>query len=58
MKTLETAILRELRVVASDNKIRMKDVMEWRTGHKLKVQEGEVLYYLPVTGISCAVRKP
>jgi hypothetical protein len=58
MKTLETAILAELKQVANNNKIRLKDLQEWRTGKELDVQAGETYYYLPQLGISCAVKLP
>ena len=54
MKELERAILSELRVVAKNNKLRLKDLMEWSTG-EIKAQEGETLYFLPDLEIYCAV---
>ena len=58
IKALEAAILEELREVAKRQDIRLKDIMEWRTGEGLKVQEGETLFYLPVLMVSCAVKLP
>lgn len=56
MRDLENAILRELRVVAQNDKLRLKDMMEWQTGQGLKPQEGETLYFLPRLAISVAVK--
>jgi len=56
MATLERAILAELMEVAKNPKIKLKNLMEWRTGKSLKCREGETLYYLPVLGVSCAVK--
>lgn len=58
MKSLETAILLELKEVAKNDKLRLKDIMEWQTGNTLKAQEGETLYYLPRLAVSCAVKVP
>jgi hypothetical protein len=55
IKDLERAILSELRVVAKNNKLRLKDLMEWSTSD-IKAQEGETLYYLPDLHINCAVK--
>lgn len=58
MRELEQAILAELRQVAKNDKIKLKDISEWRTGTKLVAQQGETLFYLPVLGVSCAVILP
>lgn len=55
MKTLEAAILKELRVVANNPKLRQKDIMEWSTG-LIEQQEGETLYFLPELGVRVAVK--
>ena len=57
MKQLESAILAELRRVANDNRIRQKDIMEWRT-RKIEPHGGETLFFLPDLGVHCAVRLP
>jgi hypothetical protein len=57
MRTLEAAILKELRVVANSKKLRQKDIMEWSTG-PVKAQEGETLYYLPELKINVSVKAP
>ena len=56
MGKLESAILDELRIVAKDRKLRLKDIMEWRTS-ELKPQEGETLYFLPDLQVWCCVRR-
>jgi len=54
-RELESAILRELRVVAKNKQIRLKDIMEWRNS-ELTPQEGETLYFLPDFKIWCCVK--
>lgn len=56
LRTLELEILRELRVVAKDAKLRLKDIQEWSTG-KIKPHEGEIVYFLPALKMSVAVKK-
>ncbi len=53
---LERAVLSELKVVTKDNKLRLKDVVEWSTS-EIKPHEGEILYFLPDLKIWCAVKK-
>lgn len=55
MRELEAEILRELKEVANNNKIRQKDIMEWSTG-EIKPREGETLFFLPKLHIYCAVK--
>lgn len=57
VKTLENSIVRELRTVAKNDKIKLKDLMEWSTG-KIKAQDGETLFFLPVLKVHCAVKLP
>jgi hypothetical protein len=54
MRTLETAILAELRVVAGRRSIRLKDIMEWSTGD-VKILEGDTHFFLPGLEINVAV---
>lgn len=54
MKTLETAILKEAKIVTKNNKLRQKDIMEWSTG-KVKAEDGEAAYFLPELRINIAV---
>ena len=61
MKTLESAVLKELRIVAKNNKIRLKDIMEWSTSEEtvkenLRPNE-EKLFHLPELKVWCAVKK-
>jgi len=55
MKSLEAAILSELKVVAGNPKLRQKDIMEWATG-TVKAEEGETLYWLPLNRVNVAVK--
>lgn len=55
--SLEKAIVKELRIVAKNEKIKLKDLMEWSTG-ELKAQEGETLFFLPDLKVHCAVKVP
>lgn len=57
MRALEAAILRELKTVSGNNKLRQKDIMEWSTG-EIKQQDGETLYFLPVLGVNVSVKLP
>jgi hypothetical protein len=58
LRTLERAILQEVRLVAKRPDLKLKHVMEWQTGPALQAQEGEALYYLPVLHISVVVNLP
>ena len=55
IREVEAAILRELRVVAKESKLRQKDIMEWSTG-EIKAREDEKLYFLPDLKINVAVK--
>lgn len=55
-RDLESAILRELREVAKDKNIKLREIMEWRNS-ELKPQDGETLYHLPSLGVWCCVKK-
>lgn len=56
MREIEAEILRELKTVAGNDKLRQKDIKEWSTG-EVKVQEGEKLYFLPGLRINVAVKE-
>lgn len=45
MRSLEAAILAELRRVENNKNLRHKDIMEWSTG-KVEAKEGEKLVHL------------
>jgi hypothetical protein len=55
MRDLESEILAELKAVAKNNKLRIKDMLEWTTG-EIKPHEGEVVYNLPKLGINVAIK--
>lgn len=55
MQSLERAILAEAKIVTGNKKLKMKDIMEWRTA-KIVAQAGEKLYRLPELGINIAVK--
>ena len=55
MRSLEAAMLAELRMVARRSTIRQKDVMEWSTG-EVKTANDETLFRLPDLGINVAVK--
>lgn len=54
MKSLEAAILNELRHMVDKRSIRQKDIQEWSTG-KIDPHEGETYYYLPRVGVHVCV---
>ena len=55
LRELETAILDELRKVANDNSLRIKDIMEWSTSI-ISPEGGEAIFYLPLLSINVAVK--
>jgi len=55
MRGLEAAILRELREVTGNRKLRQKDIQEWTTGD-IKPVEGEMVVYLPTLHINVAYK--
>jgi hypothetical protein len=57
LKSLEAAILAELREVAKNAKIRQKDILEWSTS-EVEARTGETLYFMPKLGIHAAVKLP
>jgi hypothetical protein len=54
-RNLEAAVLRELKIVTGNNKLRQKDIMEWSTG-TVKVEPGETCYFLPELKVHVAVK--
>lgn len=54
LKTLETAILFELRRVSGKRTLRKKDIMEWSTS-PVEAHDGETLFVLPELKIHIAV---
>lgn len=55
LKTLENEILRELRAVTGNPKLKMKDVMEWRTT-EIAPQAGETVVHLAKVGVYVAYK--
>lgn len=55
LRELEASILAELKIVANNPKLRIKDMAEWSTG-PVKAQEGETLYHLPQHNVNVAVK--
>lgn len=56
IRTLENEILQEARKVVGNNKLRLKDIMEWTTGD-IEVHEGEKIYRLPDIGVNIAIKE-
>lgn len=60
MRSLETAILSELKQVTGRNKLRVKDIMEWSTSED-RVRKGaaadEEVIHCPLNGVWCAIPK-
>jgi AMMECR1 domain-containing protein len=57
LREVEAAILRELREVTGNRKLRQKDIQEWSTG-KVVQQTGEKLVRLPKLAVNVAYREP
>lgn len=55
MKSLEAAILNELRELTGKRSLRQKDIQEWSTG-PLKQLDDETRFFLPGLAVSCAVK--
>lgn len=55
MATLERAILAGARIVLKNSKLRLKDIMEWRTA-EIKPQNGEVVVHVTDPGVYVAVK--
>lgn len=53
MKTLEREILAELKTITGNNKLKMKDIMEWSTG-EIKALPGEKFAHLPELKVNVA----
>lgn len=52
---LEAAVLRELRIVANNPRLRQQDIMEWSTG-PVTTEPGETAYWLPDLRVNVAVK--
>ena len=56
LRTLESVMLAEARIVTDNKKLRQKDIMEWSTG-EIKPHPGEKIYYLSELKINIAVKE-
>ena len=56
LKTLESEILAEAKVVTKNKALKMKDILEWSTG-EIKSIPGEKIYKLPSLGINIAIKE-
>ena len=56
MQTLERAILAEAKKVTGNQKLKMKDIMEWSSG-EIKEFPEEEQFLLPELGINISVKK-
>lgn len=54
MRSLESAILQELRTITGKKTLRMKDVMEWSTG-SVSPSLGETLFFVEKYGVKACV---
>ena len=56
MRDLEREIVGELRIVAKNRNIRIKDILEWSTGD-VTAGSFEIKVYLPVLKMNCVIDK-
>ena len=56
MRDLEREIVGELRTVAKNRNIRIKDIVEWSMGD-VTVADFEIKVYLPVLKMNCVIDK-
>ncbi len=58
LATLEREILKETKIVSKNDKLKLKNLMEWACGKDtVKAHEGEKLYYLPKLNVSVAIKE-
>ena len=55
IRELEAGILAEAKVVTGNNKLKLKNIMEWSTGN-ITAQAGETVYHLPETNVNVAIK--
>ncbi len=55
IRSLEAKILREVRLVSGNRKLRQKDIVEWSSG-KVKRKPDEKIYYLERLALEVAVK--
>lgn len=56
LRDLEREIVEEAKKVRGNEKVKLKNIVEWQTGHDLKCQEGEEYIYLPKLVISVCLK--
>lgn len=55
MRSLELEILRELRLVSKQPRLRLRDILEWRSG-PIEKRDDKTVYFLPKVGVNAAIR--
>lgn len=56
IRNFESIILAEAKEVV-DKKLKLREIMEWSTGDRTNVQEGETMYHLPRCNVAIAVKR-
>lgn len=56
LRSFESSLASEARVVFNNRKLRVKDLMEWRMT-EVKPHDDEVVAYLPLNGVWVAIKK-
>ena len=57
LRHLEESIVSELRRFTGNEKLRIKDMMEWSTG-EIELREGEKKVFLPENRVNVAYKEP
>jgi len=57
LRSFESTLTWEARGVLNNRKLRVKDIVEWRTGEITPVPEGEVVVKLPMSNVWVCVKK-
>jgi len=55
IREIERQIMQELRIVAKNPKLKLRQLMEWSTA-PIEGHEGESMFFLDKLGIYCAVK--
>ncbi len=58
MTTFEKQILTTLKVVTGNNKLKERDMLEWRTSKLEPQSDGEQIVHLKALGVWVAIPKP
>lgn len=56
MRELEASIIEEVRQITGRRKLRLKDLLEWKTA-PIAEQPGEIVVHCPQNGVYAAVPK-